>query len=116
MSIIAGIIGSTVSTSAPPAPPEPNTSLEVRQWIGTYDVGASNGDFYVRLAEYPTAGNIPIGATGSVSNDGTPTPVTVTSNVLTTAYGESVRIISFDVPTPVIRGGTYATFYWYVAP
>jgi hypothetical protein len=115
MSIIAGIIGSTV-LATPPVPPEPNTSLEVRQWLGTYDVNISNGDFYVRLAEYPTAGNIPIGATGSVSNDGTPTPVTVTSNVLTTAYGESVRIISFDVPTPVIRGGTYATFYWYQAP
>ena len=115
MSIIAGIIGSTV-LATPPVPPEPNTSLEVRQWLGTYDVNISNGDFYVRLAEYPTAGNIPIGATGSVSNDGTPTPVTVTSNVLTTAYGESVRVISFDVPTPVIRGGTYATFYWYIAP
>ena len=115
MSIIAGIIGSTV-LSTPPAPPEPNNSLEVRQWLGTYDVNLSNGDFYVRLAEYPTAGNIPIGATGSVSNDGTPTPVTVAGNTSTTAYGESVRIISFDVPTPVIRGGTYATFYWYIAP
>jgi len=116
MSIIAGIIGSTVSTSTPPAPPEPNNSLEVRQWLGTYDVSGSNGNFYVRLAEYPTAGDIPIGATGSVSNDGTPTPVTVTSNISTTSYGESVRIISFDVSSLTIRGGTYATFYWYVAP
>ena len=114
MSIIAGIIGSTVSTAAPP--PESNTSLEVRQWLGTYDGGGSNGSFFVRLADYPTAGDIPIGATGVISDDGTPTSVTVVSNILDTASTESVRIISFDVSGTVIRVGTYATFYWYTAP
>ena len=115
MSIIAGIIGSTVSRATPP-PPESNTSLELRQWLGTYDGGGSNGSFFVRLADYPTAGDISIGATGVISNDGTPTFVTVVSNILDTAYTESVRILSFDVSDPVIRVGTDATFYWYQAP
>ena len=112
MSIIAGIIGSTVLAAPPPGP---NTSLEVRQWINGYLTGG-NSSFIVLLADYPTAADIPVGATGVVSNDGTPTAVTVTGNSATTYYEQAVRQIDFDISGLTIRAGNDATFYWYQAP
>ena len=110
MSIIAGIIGSTVST----APPAPNTSLEVRQWINGYSTGG-NSSFIVLLADYPTAADIPVGATGIVSNAGTPTSVTVTDNAAITYYGQACRQLSLDVSGLTIPAGNDATFSWYQA-
>jgi hypothetical protein len=112
MSIIAGIIGSTVLAAPPPGP---NTSLEVRQWINGYLTGG-NSSFIVLLADYPTAGDIPVGATGVVSNDGTPTFVTVTDNAAITYYEQSCRQLSLDVSGLTIRAGNDVTFYWYQAP
>jgi len=114
MSIIAGIIGSTVSTSTPP-PPEPNNSLEVRQWINGYTTGG-NSSFIVLLADYPTAADIPIGTSTTVSNDGTPTAVTVTGNSASTQFGQAVRQIDFNISSLTIRAGTNAIFSWYQAP
>jgi hypothetical protein len=111
MSIIAGIIGSTVST----APPAPNTSLEVQQWINGYSTGG-NGNFIILLADYPTAADIPVGASAIVSNDGTPTAVIVTDNAAITYYEQAVRQLSLDVSGLTIRAGTNATFSWYQAP
>ena len=112
MSIIAGIIGSTVLAAPPPGP---NTTLEVRQWINGYTTGGSSS-FYILLTDYPTAADIPAGATGVVSNDGTPTAVIVTGNSATTFYGQATRQIDFDISGLTIRAGTYATFEWYQAP
>ena len=112
MSIIAGIIGSTVLAAPPPGP---NTSLEVRQWINGYLTGG-NSSFIVLLADYPTAGDIPVGATGVVSNDGTPTAVTVTDNAAITYYEQSCRQLSLNVNDLTIRAGNDATFNWYQAP
>jgi len=114
MSIIAGIIGSTVSTSAPP-PPVPNTFLAVRQWINGYNTGG-NSNFIILLADYPTAGDIPAGATGVVSNAGTPTPVTVTDNAAIDYFGQACRQLSLDVGGLTIPAGNDATFGWYQAP
>jgi hypothetical protein len=112
MSIIAGIIGSTVLAAPPPAP---NTSLEVRQWINGYTIGGSSS-FYILLADYPTAADIPIGTSTTVSDDGTPTAVTVTGNSATTFYGQATRQIDFNISGLTIRAGTNATFSWYQAP
>jgi hypothetical protein len=112
MSIIAGIIGSTVSTAAPPSP---NTSLEVRQWINGYSTGG-NSSFIVLLADYPTAADIPVGASAIVSNAGTPTAVIVTDNAAITYYGQAVRQLSLDVSGLTIPAGNDATFSWYQAP
>ena len=111
MSIIAGIIGSTVLAT----PPAPNTSLEVRQWINGYSTGG-NSSFIVLLADYPTAADIPVGATGIVSNAGTPTAVIVTDNAAITSYGQSCRQLSLDVSGLTIPAGNDATFSWYQAP
>jgi hypothetical protein len=113
MSIIAGIIGSTVSTTA--APPEPNTFLEVQQWLGGAGTG-SNGDLYVLLSAYPTARDIPVGAEALISDSGTPTYVTVESNQPDITYGESVRRIVFVNFTGQIPVNTTASFGWYTAP
>jgi len=112
MSIIAGIIGSTVLAAAPPVP---NTFLEVTQWLGGGQ-GSSNEDFFVRLADYPTAGDIPVGASAFISDNGTPTNVIVESNVLATEYGESIRRIAFANFDGAIYAGTQGSFSWYVAP
>jgi hypothetical protein len=111
MSIIAGIIGSTVSTAS--APPEPNTFLEVQQWLGDYSGGGANGDFYVRLADYPAAASIPVGAEALISDNGTPAQVIVESNVLATEYGESVRRIAFANFDGAIYSATTGSFGWY---
>jgi hypothetical protein len=113
MSIIAGIIGSTVSTAAPP--PVPNTFLEVQQWLGGGGSG-SNGDLYVLLSAYPTAGDIPVGAEALISDSGTPAQVIVESNQPDTTYGESVRRITFVDFTGQIPANTTASFGWYTAP
>jgi len=110
MSIIAGIIGSTAGT-----PLGVLTSLAVRQWINGYLTGG-NGNFIILLADYPTAADIPVGATGTVSNDGTPTPVVVTDNAATDYYGQACRQLSLDVSDLTIRAGNDVTFYWYQAP
>ena len=112
MSIIAGIIGSTVLAAPPPGN---NTSLAVRQWINGYSTGG-NSSFIVLLADYPTAADIPVGASAIVSNDGTPTAVIVTDNAAITYYGQAVRQLSLDVSGLTIRAGTNATFNWYQAP
>jgi hypothetical protein len=112
MSIIAGIIGSTVLAGPPPGV---FTSLTVRQWINGYLTGG-NSSFIVLLADYPTAGDIPVGATGVVSNDGTPTTVTVTDNAAITYYGQACRQLSLNVNDLTIRAGNDATFGWYIAP
>ena len=111
MSIIAGIIGSTVLA----APPVPNTFLAVRQWINGYNTGG-NSNFIILLADYPTAADIPAGATGMVSNAGTPTTVTVTDNSAITFYGQETRQLSLDVSGLTIRAGNDVTFSWYQAP
>ena len=111
MSIIAGIIGSTVLA----APSVPNTFLAVRQWINGYSTGG-NGNFIILLADYPTAADIPVGATGTVSDDGTPTPVIVTDNAAIDYYGQACRQLSLDVSGLIIPAGNDATFGWYVAP
>jgi hypothetical protein len=112
MSIIAGIIGSTVLAAPPPGP---NTSLEVRQWINGYSTGG-NSSFIVLLADYPTAADIPVGAEGVVSDDGTPTPVTVTDNAAIDYFGQACRQLSLNVNDLTIRAGNDATFSWYQAP
>jgi hypothetical protein len=91
------------------------TSLAVRQWINGYLTGG-NGNFIILLADYPTAADIPVGAEGVVSDDGTPTPVVVTDNAATDYYGQACRQLSLDVSGLTIRAGTYATFEWYQAP
>jgi hypothetical protein len=113
MSIIAGIIGSTVLAAPPPVP---NTFLEVMQWLGDYSGGGANGDFYILLSDYPTAGDIPVGAEALISDNGTPAQVIVESNVLFTAYGESIRRIVFVNFDGAIYSATTGSFGWYVAP
>jgi len=110
MSIIAGIIGSTAGT-----PLGVLTSLAVRQWINGYSSGG-NGNFMILLADYPTAADIPVGATGTVSNDGTPTDVVVTDNSAITFHGQETRQLSLDVSGLIIPAGNDVTFYWYQAP
>jgi hypothetical protein len=110
MSIIAGIIGSTAGT-----PLGVLTSLAVRQWINGYLTGG-NGNFIILLADYPTAADIPVGAEGTVSDDGTPTPVVVTDNAAIDYYGQACRQLSLDVSGLTIRAGNDVTFYWYIAP
>jgi hypothetical protein len=112
MSIIAGIIGSTVLVGGP----APNTFLEVTQWLGEYGGMGGNTDFFVRLADYPTAGDIPVGARALVSDNGAPANVIVESNVLATEYGESVRRIAFANFNGTIYSGSQGSFGWYVAP
>jgi len=112
MSIIAGIIGSTVLAAAPP---DPNTFLEVTQWLGGGQ-GSSNEDFFILLSAYPTAGDIPVGASAFISDNGTPTNVIVESNVLATEYGESIRRIAFANFAGAIYAGTQGSFGWYTAP
>jgi hypothetical protein len=112
MSIIAGIIGSTVLAAPPPGP---NTFLAVRQWINGYLTGG-NGNFIILLADYPTAADIPVGATGTVSDDGTPTPVIVTDNAAIDYYGQACRQLSLNVSGLTIRAGNDVTFGWYQAP
>jgi hypothetical protein len=97
--------GTTVSEEFP-------GTLTVRQWIGAYTGGGSASQLYVRPTDYPTAGDIPVGAKGTVSNDGTLTSVTVMGNASTTAYGESLRLLTFDVSGLVLRAGSYGTFVW----
>lgn len=110
--IIAGIIGSTVGEPYVPPPPEPNTSLEVRQWLGDYSGGGSNGDVYVRLSEYPTAGDIPAGAEATVSGN----TFVVGSSSSVVAYGENMQRISPVDFAGAISSGTYITFNWYQEP
>jgi hypothetical protein len=86
-------------------------TLTVRQWTGTYNTGNFNSLLIVRVADYPTADTIPVGARGRVSYSGTITEVIVTNNSGTTQYGESVRNISF-ISNGDIEAGTYATFVW----
>jgi hypothetical protein len=112
MSIIAGIIGSTVLAGTPPGV---LTSLAVRQWINGYLTGG-NGNFIILLADYPTAADIPVGAEGTVSDDGTPTPVIVTDNAAIDYYGQACRQLSLNVNDLTIRAGNDVTFYWYQAP
>jgi hypothetical protein len=111
MSIIAGIIGSTVLAT----PPGVLTSLAVRQWINGYSSGG-NGNFIILLADYPTAADIPVGAEGTVSDDGTPTPVIVTDNAAIDYFGQACRQLSLNVSGLTIRAGNDVTFYWYQAP
>jgi hypothetical protein len=111
MSIIAGIIGSTVLAT----PPGVLTSLAVRQWINGYLTGG-NGNFIILLADYPTAADIPVGAEGTVSDDGTPTPVVVMDNAAIDYYGQACRQLSLDVSGLTIRAGNDVTFSWYQAP
>jgi len=87
--------------------------LTVRQWLGSYTAGNSNSTLIVRVADYPTAATIPVGAKGWVDYAGTITEVTVESNNGSTQYSESVRQISFfSGGGNVIGAGTYATFIW----
>jgi len=110
MSIIAGIIGSTAGT-----PLGVLTSLAVRQWINGYSSGG-NSNFIILLADYPTAADIPVGATGTVSNDGTPTDVVVTDNAAIDYFGQACRQLSLNVNDLTIPAGNDATFGWYIAP
>jgi hypothetical protein len=110
MSIIAGIIGSTAGT-----PLGVLTSLAVRQWINGYSSGG-NGNFIILLADYPTAADIPVGAEGVVSDDGTPTPVIVTDNAAIDYFGQACRQLSLNVSGLTIRAGNDVTFSWYQAP
>lgn len=112
MSIIAGIIGSTVGEPYVPPPPEPNTSLEVRQWIGDYSGGGGNGDVYVLVNDYPTSGDIPVGAEATVNGY----TFVVASNSSDFVYGENIQRISAVDFVGTISSGTYITFNWYQEP
>jgi hypothetical protein len=75
-----------------------------------------NSSFIILLADYPTAADIPVGATGTVSDDGTPTPVVVMDNAAIDYYGQACRQLSLDVSGLTIPAGNDATFSWYQAP
>jgi hypothetical protein len=75
----------------------------VRQWLGSYDPGGSNGYLNVRIADYPDAGSIPVGAKTAIG--------TVTSNGPNDYIGTPSRILGIE-PSQQISSGDYFTFVW----
>ena len=75
----------------------------VRQWLGSYDPGGSNGYLNVRIADYTDAESIPVGAKTAIG--------TVTSNSLDDYFGTPVRQLGIE-PYQQIGSGDYFTFVW----
>jgi hypothetical protein len=75
----------------------------VRQWLGSYDPGGSNGYLNVRIADYPNAESIPVGAKTAIG--------TVTSNSLDDYFGTPIRQLGIE-PYQQISSGDYFTFVW----
>ena len=75
----------------------------VRQWLGSYDPGGSNGYLNVRIADYPNAESIPVGAKTAIG--------TVTSNGPNDYIGTPSRQLGIE-PSQQISSGNYFTFVW----
>lgn len=95
------VIGRPWTANSPPPPI--SSPYTVRQWLGEY-VNGSNSSLYVLLADYPSALQIPVGATAAGLGS-------VTSVTPVSYFGTPTAQLNISPYTSIHAGDSF-TFTW----